>query len=191
MPQKCAGKRMEPPRSETISNGVMAAATAAAAPPLRPAGGAGEVPGVRGPPENCVGALIVGKKRRDVAVRDDHRAGGVQARGNGGVGVGEAIEMLSAERGAQTGNVDAVLERERHTVQRTGERAAREGGIGGLGLAVGRFDIERHQRIQRGVALLDASAGKLSSASTADSSRWAILRASSLAGSAHTAFMVL
>ena len=36
MPQKCAGNRIEPPKSETISSGVMPAATAAAAPPLDP-----------------------------------------------------------------------------------------------------------------------------------------------------------
>ena len=36
MPQKCAGNRIEPPRSDTISSGVMPAATAAAAPPLDP-----------------------------------------------------------------------------------------------------------------------------------------------------------
>ena len=111
---------------------------------------------IRRAAEDRVRALVVGEKRRDVRVTDDDRARRPEPRRDGAILVGHAVEDLGPERRPQTGDVVAVLERDGHAVKGTVDLPAREREVGGLGLPSGRLDIERHDRVQLGIAPLDA-----------------------------------
>ena len=122
----------------------------------RSAGRSLEVPRIRRAAEDRIRALIVGEERRDVRVADDDRARRPETGRDGAVLVGNAIEAFAAERRPQTGDVVAVLESERDAVERTPDLPTRERAVGGRGLPSGRLDVERHDRVQRGIPSLDA-----------------------------------
>ena len=88
---------------------------------------------------------------------DDDRPRGAEASRDRAVLGGDPVEPLGPDRRAQTGDVVAVLERQRHAVKRTDSVTARERSVGGRGLPARGFDIERHDRIERGVAALDTA----------------------------------
>ena len=115
MPDSAAGWRIEPPVSVPIPNGTWYAATAAAEPPLLPAGHRVEVPRVADRPERR--ALVRRAHRELVHVRlaEEHRAGVAQALGDVGVVRRDvALEDPRARRALAAGDRDEVLERDRH-----------------------------------------------------------------------------
>ena len=127
-PVQAAGMRIEPAPSAASAAGTIPAATAAAEPPLDPPGVrlgvprvAGDAPGhrLRERPEPQLG-------HRGLA--DDHRAGGAQAADDlrvGGRGDGERVGPPARE---VAGDVDLVLDGDRHPQQRRRPRLPRAGG---------------------------------------------------------------
>ena len=152
-----AGWRSEPRMSLPSSRPVSPAATAAAAPPDEPPGVAVQVPGVVGGAEDRVRGLPVHGVDRQVGLAEDDRP--FTAQPGDGVGVaGRHVcgEVRRAGGGAHPGGLQRVLDRHRQAVQRAGRVSACGGPVGGVGRCSGAVDVERHDRVQRGVSDLDA-----------------------------------
>ena len=112
------------------ASGTMRAATAAAEPPDEPPGTRLAVPGVAGRLEGAVLGRRAHGELVHVGLADHDRARRLEPgdRG-GGEGGAVALEDARAAGGGQAGDVQDVLDRQRHAGERRRRGAAREGGV--------------------------------------------------------------
>ena len=132
MPQAAAGIRIEPPVSVPIVASAMPAATLTADPPLDPPG---DRDGRRRVARRTERRVLVRRAEGElvqVGLADEHRAGLPQvARSTGASCVGDvALAHARRRRRRRARDVEEVLDRDRHAVQRSAVVAGGELAVG-------------------------------------------------------------
>ena len=108
----------------------------------------GQIPGVARGAVDLVEALPVGQRGRHIALAEDHRAGAEQALYRHRVGGRDVVaKSLVAEGRRQPCDVERLLDRHRHAVQRTPAVALGQRCVGRAGAGAGALDIEHRQRV--------------------------------------------
>ena len=157
MPHAAAGMRIDPPVSVPSVASAMPAATLTADPPLDPPGDRVGSCGLRAGPERRV--LVRGAERELVQVRlaDDDGAGLAQLRDRRRVATGDVALAHARRRSRRRApDVEEILDRHRHAVQRTAVVSGRQ-----LAVRLARLPprLVRHdedERVQARVVGLDA-----------------------------------
>ena len=146
--------RIEPPPSPAEAIGTRPAATAAAEPPLEPPGRALRVPGVAGDPVGRRLGEAADRQLRQQRQADDDRPRLAQPPHHLGVGLRRLVEAVGAVRVDLAGDVDFVLDRDRHSQQRP-LLAGLQPRLGLLGLEQRPLGEDLAERVQLRVESLD------------------------------------
>ncbi len=158
MPQAAAGMRIEPPVSVPMVASAMPAATLAADPPLDPPGDRVGIVRVARRPERRV---LVGRPERElvqVGLADEHRAGLAQVGDRRRIAFGDVAVAHARRRGRRhAADVEQVLDRDRHAVQRTAVVAGGQLLIGLARLPQRLVGHHEDERVQPRVVGLDAA----------------------------------
>ena len=115
---KAAGTRPEPAVSVPSAKLTSPAATATAEPELEPPGMKAGSNGLRGDAVGRAHADQPGGELVEIGLADQDRAGGEQPLDRGGRRAGHVGELRAGGGGRQAGDVDIVLDRERHAPER-------------------------------------------------------------------------
>ena len=150
--------RIEPPASVPSASGSRPSATAAALPPDEPPALQPRVERIAGRPEQRVVAGAAEPHHRRVGLADEDRAGLLDPLGEGAVPVGDVVlERADAAEGRRPAGleVEQVLDRRRHAMERPERVAAHHRVLGALRLLPRALGVEEDQRVEARVALLD------------------------------------
>jgi len=122
----------------------------------RPSSAARRVPRVVGGTEDRVERLPIAGQFRCVGLAEDHRAGFAQPPHSLGVTLGHVVPGLEAAGGANASRIVRVLDRHRHSVQRTVDVTAGQRSIGRVRRALRPVGIQRHDSVEQRIQPFDA-----------------------------------